>query len=139
MTEDEVKDIAARLLDGALHKDVERTAAFMNELESNGSEAAVQVMLCWCDTLIRVKNVCRGGRIQLSWYDPATGGSLEPGEVPTVDQWAGQIIAARAAMDWEMFQALILAVPPDQQMHHVLHLLGVVSENLRTMMNDWRN
>lgn len=136
MTDEEINKMAGRLLDGALRQNVPATAEAMAELEQQHPDAAVKVMLAWCDTLIKLKNIERGAQISLSWYDPATGGELESTDIPTTDQWAGRVIAARAAMDWPMFQALMVAIPPEQQMHHVLHLLGVVSENLRTMLNE---
>jgi len=51
-------------------------------------------------------------------------------DVPPEHRWAGQIIAARAAVDEEAYRALLASVPLDGWLAYLLHLLRVTASGL---------
>lgn len=68
-----------------------------------------------------------------AWVDPDTGKvTTDAAEVDPPERWAGQFLAARAAMDHEMTKALTLAMP-DKCGAHVHALVQTCADSFRAL------
>lgn len=68
-----------------------------------------------------------------AWVDPDTGKlTTDAAEVGPPERWAGQFLAARAAMDHEMTKALTLAMP-DKCGAHIQALVQTCADSVRAL------
>lgn len=85
-----------------------------NECGGTGLRTA---LIAWCDTY--QDHATDGGAShaspRMSYINAATGelATEKPANMPDHVWWAGQLVAARAAMDHDRFQELIAAMPAD--------------------------
>lgn len=112
--------LATAALDAMRHGDHAATDRALDQLHArHGMAGITKALVIWCDTAL--KQVPRGdGPVELVWKDTATG-TVHNGAtgVLPAEQWAGQLLAARAADDLPTFTALANAVPPDRVGEHV--------------------
>ena len=100
----------------------------------HGPQVVGRLMLMLCDTVAANEGIpadIGGGTVALR-FEPADGvaaGTLPPPEV----QWAGQLIAARAARDKATYVALCGAVPEPQVGRYVACLLDTVAVTLNML------
>lgn len=76
----------------------------------SGSEALIVAITAWCDTLLgcHPDGPRSDGRlVQVCWLQDGKGPVQHAEEVPPPARWAGQVIAARAALDEDAFWALM--------------------------------
>jgi hypothetical protein len=111
--------------------------AINTELGGAGVAYAIKAL---CDTLIGRERELTGTEdgtpIRPAWFDTDRNRlSLDADEVPVEARWAGRLIAARAAMDRDSYDALIAAVGTDGRTvaAHVSALLQMVALTLREL------
>lgn len=78
----------------------------------SGSQALIVAITAWCDTLLahHPDGFPRGGQpVRVAWMDKNAGQVQHAEDVPMPVRWAGQVLAARAAMDEDGFWALMNA------------------------------
>jgi hypothetical protein len=145
-----MRELALQALQAALRDDwddgVQRA---FDELNTDG-EALLFALVAWCDWLIQAQAQMQGVEVPAAgpvpgfsrpgWLNMGTRrGTLNADEVPREARWAGQLIAARAAMDQPQFTALITALPDDslEAGEHVSTLLwgcaGMVGMSARRL------
>lgn len=98
-----------------------------------GPEGLYDALVALCDTV--AEHATGGGapsqRVRISFMDGDTGRLDEPGspKVPAEVQWAGRLIAARAAMDEDRFRAVLDELPHDGAAvgRHVWSLVQLVA------------
>jgi hypothetical protein len=95
-------------------------------IDAFGPTAAYPMITTWCDAaLTRVPGYPFDDdtNINLEFSDPDDT-TVEPDQVLACQRWTGQIIAARARGDQDMFDALFEALPADPfQLHRHLGAL----------------
>lgn len=100
-----------------------------------GSQGTMFAVCGWCDTLAAHLNLDENsGPLALGWKEAETGRVHAGTEgVPDRVRWAGQLIVARAALDKQMFDALIKSLPDDKAV--VGSYVGAVLETVAVTMN----
>lgn len=107
---------ATRAFDAYLSGDRAGADEALDQLNTRHGPAGITgALLVWCDTALSA--IPRGeGPVRLEWVDSTTGNVHgNPDQVPPAEQWAGRLLAARAAGDRDMFIALVNSAPPDEQ------------------------
>jgi hypothetical protein len=129
---DRARALAATALACARKGDWQAASGHVQQLGSEcGPDGTLYAVMGWCDTLAAKQGIDENsGPLALGWRDEDTGRFHLGGEgVPDRIRWAGQLIVARAALDEEMFWALIKALPKDPRVvgDHVGALLETVA------------
>jgi hypothetical protein len=117
------RKLAAEALHAAIREDWPAASKAMTAISAEtGGEGACLALVAWCDTLIIAQRRVMGlpdepqdGEVaRPAWLDGDTGhASLNADDAPPAARWAGQLVAARAALDLEAFNALLAALPAD--------------------------
>lgn len=117
------RELAAEALHAAIREDWPAASKAMQAIDGEtGGEGSVLALVAWCDTMIVAQRRAMGLPDEPQarevarpvWLDGGTGrASLNADGVPPAARWAGQLIAARAALDLEAFNALLTALPAD--------------------------
>lgn len=100
-----------------------------------GGRGLGDVIVLLCDTIIGTQNRMAGrpeffagpGVARPMWMNTETGRlDTDATAVPPAARWAGQLVAARAAMDLPAYNALLSAIPEDprERSEHVARLLA---------------
>lgn len=83
-----------------------------------GPAGLTEALVVWCDAALGV--IPGDGPVELRWKNYSTGRvHATAGSAPPAEQWAGRLLAARAAGDLGMFTALAQAVPAERVPEHV--------------------
>lgn len=119
------RHLAAGALHAAIREDWPAASRAMQAISTEtGGAGTTAALVAWCDTLITVQRRAAGlpgepapGEVtRPGWLDAGTGQvTLNAGDVPPAVQWAGQLVAARAALDLDGFNALLTAMPEDRK------------------------
>lgn len=106
--------LASDALNAALEGDWDRATRTVQAINDEcAGEGLAEALLVWSDAVIHyIPGWTLGAKITLSFTDIHIG-PLCVEHVPPRELWAGRLIAARAAYDRPMWQALIDAMPPD--------------------------
>lgn len=143
MNKERARELAAAALMAGLNEQWPAATAALqainDELGANGTEYACRA---WCDTLVIRYQAATGMTdgdgtvIQPVWKDAETGEEFGADKAEPAARWAGQVIAARAAMDFDGYSALVSSLPADPQVigDHVGTLLTMVATTLRALM-----
>lgn len=126
--------LAAKALNAAVAEDWDHVESVVNLLhDEHGVEGLVLAMLGWCDVLISQTPQAQGGQVNLAFIQQDTGHIGFADSVPAEVAWAGQVLAARAAKDKDMWDALMEVIPEDGAKAgiYIGALLDVVALNLR--------
>jgi len=118
-------ELAKRALRAAMREDQDGVRRSFAAISADGRAAAF-ALTAWCDWTIQAQMKMQGlempaagpmpGLAQPGWLDLDTGRVvLDADEMPPVARWAGRLIAARAAADWDQFTALVRSLPDDGQ------------------------
>jgi hypothetical protein len=102
--------LGAEALHAAMREDWGAVKAALDAM--SGSHALIVAIMAWCDTLLvrHPDGQCAGGHpVQVTWQEHGEGPLQHAEDVPPPARWAGQVIAARAALDEEAFYALLAA------------------------------
>lgn len=128
--------LATDALQAAISQDWDAVKAAMSAM--NGSMALVYAVVAWADWVLAARN---GGQVApvtdvigISWLNTDTGDIETADEVPPEVRWAGQVIAARSAMDEDGFMALLHAPAPGTDLNRCVgQLLLMTAEELQGM------
>lgn len=115
-----VRTYAMAALNAMLRDDRAAVDQALDKLAAqHGPKGITNALVVWCDAAL--KQLPPGdGPVTLEWIDHATGRvTRNPSSVRPAEQWAGRMLAARAARDLDMFTALAQAVPPHAVGEHV--------------------
>jgi hypothetical protein len=117
------RHLALEALVAAMGEDWPVASAAMRALGAEtGTEGLATALLAWCDTLIAAQRRAMGlpdepqdgEAARPAWLNGATGRvALNADDAPPAARWAGQLVAARAALDREAFAVLLAAMPKD--------------------------
>jgi hypothetical protein len=122
--ENRVLNLANQAVRAAMREDWDLATSAMQLIsDESGGHGTLLALVAWCDWLIISQNRARGRpdheAAELArpvWVQPRTGRIVtDAGGVPPAVAWAGQLVAARAAMDMPSFNALLSAMPADSQ------------------------
>ena len=117
--------LATRAYHAAVREDWPAANAAMAEAGREDANVIALVMVAFCDTAIGLQRDMKGmppleeglavaeeGPVRPGWVNAETGRvTLNADEMPAPERWAGRLVAARAAMDLDGFQALLRAMP----------------------------
>jgi hypothetical protein len=97
-------------------------------------------IIAWCDTLLAAYRQASGtaedAPLRIAWLSTDTGQlDTDADDVPLPVRWSGRLLMARAVLDKPAWDALISALPHDQEglREHVAALLDGVSGTLRAL------
>jgi hypothetical protein len=117
--------LGTRAYHAAVREDWPATRAAMAEAGRQGPNVIALVLTGFCDTTIALQREIRGmpplqdgvaeeGPVRPVWLNGETGKlTMDAGDLTPAVRWAGQLVAARAAQDFDGFQALLKAMPAD--------------------------
>jgi len=117
--------LATRAYHAAVREDWPAASAAMAEAGRQGPNVIALVLAAFCDTTLSLQREMRGmpppgdgvaedGLVRPVWVNADTGKvTADADGLPPAVRWAGQLVAARAALDFDGFQALLLAMPAD--------------------------
>lgn len=133
---------ATQALHAAMQDDPARAqAAILAINDELGGQGLTLAIVAWCDTLVgqyrKVTGTPDDTPVRLAWQEADTGDISATGnDVPAETRWAGQVIAARAALDKAGFNALLAGLPRDGWAigGYISALLSSVSMTLRRLM-----
>ena len=143
MNEERAYELAAQALQAAVREQWETATDAVQAIgDECGPEGVEYACRAWCDALIVRYQAATGlpypagEPVRPVWQDAVTGTLKDADEVGTRSRWAGRLLAARAALDYDAYKALIASVPPDPQVvgEHVGTLLTTVATTLRDLM-----
>jgi hypothetical protein len=100
--------LGTEALHAAMREDWDAMKAALEAM--SGSEALIVAIVAWCDTLLarHPDGPHAGDRpVQVGWLEDGKGRVQHAEDVPPPARWAGQVIAARAALDEDAFYALL--------------------------------
>lgn len=118
-------ELATRAYHAAVREDWPAVSAAMAEAGRQSPNVITLVLTAFCDTTISLQRKIRGmpppqdgvpedGPVRPAWLNAETGRlTMDADDLPPAVRWAGQLVAARAAMDADSFQALLKAMPAD--------------------------
>lgn len=128
-----VVKLASRALMAAQRGDLELAADYVRSATLR--HGLLTCVVGWCDTFINIAypQHKRGEPMRLAWIadDGTDVINWDVGAVRPTVAWAGRVIAARAAMDQEQFNAL-MAMPAEgaELGAHIVELLSMVAIGL---------
>jgi hypothetical protein len=117
--------LATRAYHAAVREDWPAANKAMAEIGQQGPNVIALVLVAFCDTTIGLQRDMKGmgplqdgvaeeGPVRPGWVNAETGQvTLDADEMAPAERWAGRLVAARAAMDIDGFQALLRAMPAD--------------------------
>lgn len=114
--------LAWRALRLAVHREDERALRVVERMATeHGPQVIPEALQAWLDAALKymgpppsaVRNAEGHPRVALAFYDAEAGVITDASQVRPETAWAGQLLAARAAMDREMFVGLVDSVPDD--------------------------
>jgi hypothetical protein len=117
--------MGARAYHAAARGDWAEASKAMAVIGRQNPNVIALVLSAFCDTTIGIQRDMRGlppmedgvpedGPVRPAWVNADTGQlTMDADALPPAVRWAGQLIAARAALDFESFQALLTAMPTD--------------------------
>jgi hypothetical protein len=110
-------ELARRALTLAAREDYIEAGHTVTQLgREHGADAVPGAMQCWADTALSYQRPPKPGQtIRLAFLEVSTGRIGGAGGVPPAKAWAGQFLAARAADDPAMCEALIKSVRGDAE------------------------
>lgn len=135
-------ELGKEALRAALAEDWAGASAAVQAIgDERGWGGVVLAMTAWSDTLVISTRRAEGLPdepgpgviVQPAWADADTGEVTEDAdEVGECHRWAGRLLAARAAMDHDAYEALLRALPEDghERGDHVGTLLEMVAAGL---------
>lgn len=128
MLQKPVRDAATTALDAMRVGDHAATDLALHHLRADHGMAGITTALMhWCDAALD-HMPDTGGPVRLSWKDTVNGNIHTATEsVPITERWAGQLLAARANGDRDMFLALVKAVPDEAINAHVGAMVQVAA------------
>ena len=134
-------ELSTLALHSAQLNDWERSGAAVATLNDElGGEGIMFAIVAWCDTLImrqqQVLGHKKGDLARPAWLNADTGDlALNADDVPPPVRWAGRLVAARAAMDHDVWQALVDSTPdtPGATTEHVSVLLTSIATTLNAL------
>lgn len=132
---DDIAPHAARALHAAQHDDWEAASDAVELVYDTHGPHGVQVsMIVWIDTLLFIApKPPTSGLARPVWHcsdcDALTG---DAHEVKPAVAWAGQLITARANKDYDLYDALLNALPDGQEADYLSELLSVVALSIKT-------
>lgn len=100
--------LGTEALHAAMREDWDAMKAALEAL--SGSDALVVAIMAWCDTLLALHpdGPWSGDRpVRVAWLEDGKGPVQHAEDVPPAARWAGQVVAARAALDEDAFCALL--------------------------------
>lgn len=135
------RELSTVALHGAQLSDWERARAAVVTLNDElGGDGIMFAIVAWCDTLIvrqqQVTGQKEGDFVRPAWLNTDTGDiALNADDVPPPIRWAGRLVAARAAMDHDAWDALVKSIPdtPMATTEHVSALLTSVAMTLNSL------
>lgn len=139
---DQAAELSTVALHGAQLNDWERAGAAVKALQDEfGGHGIMFALVAWCDTLIvrqqQVTGHKDGDLARPAWLNATTGDvAFNADDVPPPVRWAGRLIAARAAMDHDAWDALVVSIPDTPPMavtEHVSALLSSVAMTLNSL------
>jgi len=122
---EKARGLAARAYHAAVREDWPAASAAMAEAGRQSPNVIALVLCAFCDTAISVQRDMLGlppledgvpqeGPVRPAWVSADTGRvTLDAVGLPPAAAWAGQLVAARAALDFDGFAALLAAMPAD--------------------------
>jgi hypothetical protein len=117
--------LATRAYHAAVRGDWPAANKTMSEAGRQNPNVIALVLTAFCDTTISLQRGIRGmppmedgipegSLVQPLWVNADTGhATMNADDMPPALRWAGQMVAARAALDFDGYQALLLAMPTD--------------------------
>ncbi len=111
--------LAAEALYAAMAADSPRATEAVKAINAEcGGEGLGLAISAWCDTLIceyrKATGTAEDAPVKFAWQDADTGDiSVTGSDLPDQARWAGRLIAARARLDRESYEALISSLPDD--------------------------
>lgn len=111
--------LAADALHAAMQGDRERAGTAIVAINDElGGEGLTLAIVAWSDTLVAQYRKATGtpddAPVRLAWQEADTGDiSVTGNDVSPEARWAGQVIAARAALDKAGFNLLLRNLPRD--------------------------
>jgi hypothetical protein len=135
-------ELARQALEDAMCESWDTAVAAVQAINDEcGTGAIERACVAWMDTLIvhyqRATGHRDGDPVQPAWADAHTGEEWrDADQVDPAYRWAGRLIAARAAMDHGACDALMMALPGDDQEtgEHIKALLACVALTLRSLL-----
>jgi hypothetical protein len=123
---DRARELAAVALYAAVRGDCPEVNRAMQAIDAEtGGTGTLTALVAWCDTLITAQRRAAGlpddpvpgeEAARPGWVDSgAAQVTLDAGDVPPAARWAGQLVAARAALDRDGFNALLTVLPADRK------------------------
>jgi hypothetical protein len=117
-------DIATRAYRAAAGEDWAAANKAMAEAGRQSPNVIALVLTRFCDTIIGLQRDMTGtpataggdGPVRPLWLNADTGRSTmnaDADDLPPAVRWVGQLVAARAALDLDGYQALLMAMPAD--------------------------
>jgi hypothetical protein len=112
------------------HRAVDRVAGRI------GYPAVLPMATVWCDAIITDRpgpaRPAGRRRVHLHFEDRWDGSAIDPARLHSTVVWTGQLVAARAADDPEMYASLFFALPNDWQVQreHLGALLHMAAEHV---------
>jgi len=116
---DQILGLAHVALQAAVNQDrAGATAALKGISDGFGGAGLALAILAWCDAVIlryqQITGTPDGQPVRIAWQEADTGDiSVTGRDVPAEVRWAGQLVAARAALDQPAYDALIAVLPGD--------------------------
>lgn len=127
--------LAARALTAARDDDMDRAAQAVNAIGVRyGNNEMPWVMLAWIDTMTLACDLKpkQGQPFNLRWRHENGGPATDADDTPAPARWAGRVIAARLADDWDQFSALVDSCASDEEWQsNVSGVLDVCAAMLR--------
>lgn len=131
-------ELSTAALHGAQMDDGGRINLAMRSLnEELGGPGIMFALAGWCDTLALRQQAVTGSigsdLVRPVWLDENGNVQTDPDDVPGPVRWAGRLIAARAALDKDTWDALIAAIPDGSVTEYVSVVLISVARTLNTL------
>jgi hypothetical protein len=118
--EEHVLGVASAILNAEINGDRQTAGRYLQQISNDYGSAGVELAIrTWCDTLTIIQHQPAGlpdGTPVITrpvWLKPGTGERMDIENVTPWFRWAGQIVAARASMDQDTYNALLAALPDD--------------------------
>ncbi len=96
-----------------------------------GWQALQSAMQVWADHAMRAVGIAPGTRIKPTWREMTSGEVTAADETPVHARWAGQMLAARAAMDPQQWEALLKAPPAEEMGPYIEAYLSMAATQIR--------
>jgi hypothetical protein len=138
---DQIITLAAGALQAAVDEDYDTALAKVGEvIEAHELNGLYLLLTAFADWSVQAQSQARGrkppqGGVKSApaWLDPDTGTlTTDAAGVGDAERWAGQFLAARAAMDHDMTKALALALP-NQCGKHVQALVETCAASVQAL------